>query len=45
MMTDDPEIARNTGMPLSFWINVVLSFVFVLVGVTFVLWATFWEFG
>ena len=36
---------KPVGLPLSSWINVVLSFVFVVFGVTFVLWPAFWQFG
>ena len=37
--------AKIRAMPLSFWINIGLSFAFVVIGVTFVLWSAFWKFG
>jgi hypothetical protein len=46
--TGRPDAARTSksaALPLSTWFNVALSFVFVVLGVTFVLWQAFWQFG
>ena len=45
MMADNSQTAEAKGLPLSFWINVALSFVFVFIGVTFVSGLAFWEFA
>ncbi len=42
---DRSRTFKPTALPLSTSINVVLSFVFVILGVTFVLWLAFWQFG
>jgi hypothetical protein len=39
------QSSNPVALPLSSWINVVLSFVFVVFGVTFALWPAFWQFG
>ncbi len=44
-MADNPQSVEAKDLPLSFWINVALSFVFVFVGVTFVSGVAFWEFA
>ena len=42
---DRSHTSKPAALPLSTSMNVVLSFVFVVLGVTFVLWTAFWEFG
>ena len=44
-MTEDQRNVEARDMPLSFWINVALSFVFVFVGVTFLAKIAFWKFA
>ncbi len=44
-MADNPQTVEAKDLPLSFWINVALSFVFVFVGVTFVSSVAFMEFA
>jgi len=43
--SDAPSTPKPAALPLSAWISVALSFVFVALGVTFVLWPAFWQFG
>ena len=42
---DSSQSSKAAALPLSSWINVVLSFVFVVLGITFTLWPAFWQFG
>ncbi len=42
---DRSRTSRPAALPLSTIINVVLSFVFVALGITFLLWTAFWQFG
>ena len=42
---DRSHTSKPAALPLSTSMNVVLSFVFVVLGVTFVLWPAFWQFG
>ena len=42
---DRSRTSKPAALPLSTSMNVVLSFVFVAFGVTFVLWPAFWQFG
>ena len=44
-MADNPQTVEAKDLPLSFWINVALSFVFVFIGVTFVSGVAFWKFA
>ena len=44
-MADNPQVVEAKDLPLSFWINVALSFVFVFVGVTFVSGVAFMKFA